>query len=132
MKSSFLHRHHFHSDVTGELFLTTGMNYAWEKTNPTRDEVLAEWKANRDSYLFYVYLYVNPGQFTPSVTAKRNEVFRRELPLALQAIRYGDRAFFEAHPQLEQAPIIVTFISADPQFARQEYWGTFQSITSSS
>ena len=36
-----------HSDLTGELFLTIGTQFAWDKVNPDmRDEVLGEWKTN--------------------------------------------------------------------------------------
>lgn len=118
-----------HSDVTDELFLTIGFDYAWEKANPLRDEVLGEWKQSGGSLYFCVYVSVDQGQHPPSVSAKRNEIFRRELPLALTAIRYGDRIFFNRYPQLNQVPIIITFISAYPQFAKQENWGTFQSLT---
>ena len=118
-----------HSDLTGELFLNIEINYAWGKINSLRDEVLGEWKKYGSSLYFYVYLHVDQGQYNPSVLAKRTEIFRRELPLALTAIRYGDRYFFNTFPHLDQAPIIVNFMSAYPQFTRQENWGTFQSIT---
>ena len=118
-----------HSDLTGELFLNIGINYAWGKINSLRDEVLGEWKKYGSSLYFCVYLHVDQGQYNPSVSAKRTEIFRRELPLALTAIRYGDRFFFNTFPHLDQAPIIINFMSAYPQFARQENWGTFQSIT---
>lgn len=118
-----------HSDITGQLFLNIGMKYAWEKINSMRDEVLGEWKSHGSFLCFYVYLHVDQGQFTPSVSAKRNEIFRRELPLALTAIRYGDRFLFNTYPHLDQAPIIINFLSVYPQLARQENWGTFQSFT---
>jgi hypothetical protein len=118
-----------HSDLTGELFLNIGINYAWKKINPLRDEVLGEWKQYETSLFFCVYIYVDQGQFPPPVSAKRNEIFRRELPVALNGIRYGDSFFFNTYPHLDQAPIIINFISAYPQFARQENWGTFQIIT---
>ncbi|RLL41800.1 hypothetical protein D8M04_17180 [Oceanobacillus piezotolerans] len=118
-----------HSDLTGDLFLMIGMDYAWEKINPMRDEVVAEWKTNGISQYFHVYLYIDQGEYNLSESAKRNEVFRRELPLALTAIRYGDRFLFRKWPTLEQAPIIIHFISTYPQFARQEYWGTFRNIS---
>ena len=118
-----------HSDLTGELFLNIGMDYAWDKITPLRDEVLAEWKQHGSSLYFCVYVSVDQGQYNLSVSAKRNEIFRRELPLALTAIRYGDRFFFNIYPHLDQAFIIINFISAYPQFANQENWGTFQSLT---
>lgn len=118
-----------HSDVTGKLFLNIGNKYAWDKINPMRDEVLGEWKQYGSSLCFCVYLYVDQGEYPPSVSAKRNGIFRRELPLALTAIRYGDRILFNTYPYLDQAPIFIHFMSAYPQFARQENWGNFQSIT---
>jgi hypothetical protein len=118
-----------HSDVTGKLFLTIGFDYAWEKVNPLRDEVLGEWKQYGGSLYFCTYVSVDQGQYPLSVSAKRNEIFRRELPLALTAIRYGDRLFFNIYPQLNQAPIIITFMSAYSQFAKQENWGSFQNFT---
>lgn len=113
-----------HSDITAELFLTIGLTYAYDKINAMRDEVLGEWIKKGERYLFYVYLYVD-GEFNPMVTAIRNYVFRRELPLALEAIRYGDRIFFSAHSELDTSPIIVHFMSTNPQFNRIENWGTF-------
>lgn len=119
-----------HSDLTGELFLNIGFQYAWEKTNALRDEVLGEWKMYGSSLIFCVYVYVDQGEFPPSLSAKRTEIFRRELPLALTAIRYGDRHFFHAFPHLDQVPIIINFMSAYPQFLKQENGGIFQDFIS--
>jgi hypothetical protein len=47
------------------------------------------------------------------------------LPLALEAIRYGDNEFFNAHPGLDKSPIIVFFMSTNPQYNKVENWGTF-------
>lgn len=113
-----------HSDLTAELFLTIGLKYAYDKTNAMRDEVLGKWVKYNGRYFYYVYLYVD-GEFSPKVPAIRNYIFRRELPLALEAIRYGDKEFFTAHPELNDAPIIVYFMSTNPQFNRIENWGTF-------
>lgn len=118
-----------HSDTTGELFLAIGSHYAWNKIQPMRDEVLGEWKSNGCALYYRVYLYIDRGEYTLQESEKRNEIFRRELPLALTAIRYGDRFLFDAYPHLNQASIIVNFTSAYPQFARQENWGTFNSFT---
>lgn len=118
-----------HSDVTGELFLAIGKQYAWDKINPLRDEVLGEWRTNGISLHYCVYLYIDQGELKQNVAAKRTEIFRRELPLALIAIRYGDRFLFNAYPTLDQASIIVNFMSAYPQFAKQENWGNFGSFT---
>ncbi|MBY0148701.1 staygreen family protein [Neobacillus niacini] len=118
-----------HSDLTGQLFLSIGFHYAWDKINPKRDEVLGEWNIYMNSLYYKVYLYIDQGEYSHDAAAKRVEVFKRELPLALKAIHYGDRFLFNTYPHLNHAAIIVNFNSAYPQFARQENWGTFQSIS---
>ncbi|WP_404408275.1 staygreen family protein [Jeotgalibacillus malaysiensis] len=112
-----------HSDITAELFLTIGLQYAFEKINAMRDEVLAEWIIANGCPLLYVYVYVD-GEFGPAVTAVRDAIFRRELPLALEAIRYGDRKFFAAHPALDSAPIWIHFDSTNSLYNKFEHWGT--------
>lgn len=112
-----------HSDITADLFLTIGLQFAYDKVNAMRDEVLAEWRTNNGFPFLYVYVYVD-GQFGPAVSAVRNAIFRRELPLALEAIRYGDRRFFVARPDLDNAPIWIHFDSINPEYNRFENWGT--------
>ena len=70
-------------------------------------------------------MYVGGQSFTPEVKAIRETVFTNQLPLALEAIRYGDIEFFNAHPKLDYVPIIVYFLSTDPMFNKVENWGTF-------
>lgn len=113
-----------HSDITAELFLTIGKRYAFDKITSLRDEVLGKWSGNKDGYLYVVNLHLD-DDFNPIKTPIRNLIFERELPLALEAIRYGDRAFFSAHPELDAAPIIVHFNSSSPKFNKIENWGTF-------
>ena len=119
-----------HSDYTGELFLTIGTQFAWDKVNPDmRDEVIGEWKTNRNFLYYNVYLYIDRGEHDLNTAARRDEIFRRELSLALAAIRYGDRVLFDLYPNLDYALISVIFMSTYPQFARQENWGTFSRIS---
>lgn len=119
-----------HSDITAELFLTIGLRFASDKINPMRDDVLGEWTKTRGCYVYHVYVDVDvDGQFNQTVAAKRNDIFRRELPLALKAIRYGDRRLFISHPELNNSPIIVHFISIYPQFNKIENWVTFVKYT---
>lgn len=112
-----------HSDITADLFLTIGLEFAYDKINKMRDEVLAEWRSYNGSPLLYVYVYVD-GQFGAAISAIRNTIFRRELPLALEAIRYGDRKLFMKYPSLDNAPICIHFDSANPYYNRFENWGT--------
>ena len=119
-----------HSDITGDLFLTIGTQFAWDKVNlDMRDEVLGEWKTSGNCLYYNVFLFIDQGEHDLTAATRRNEIFRRELPLALTAIRYGDRFLFGLCPNLDNALIIVNFMSTHPQFARQEIWGTFNSYS---
>ena len=119
-----------HSDETRDLFLTIGNDYAWATVNTKmRDEVLGEWKQVGDTLYFKVYLYIDQGEYDEQTAAQRNDIFRRELPLALTAIRYGDSALFKQYPSLDQAMLFVHFMSTYPQLARQENWGTFSTYS---
>ena len=119
-----------HSDSTGELLLTIGTQFAWDKVNKDlRDEVIGEWKYYRN-YLYYnVYLFIDLKEYDLNTSIRRNEVFRRELPLALTAIRYGDRFLFDLYPMLDYIQIIVNFMSIYPQLFKQENWGTFSNYS---
>jgi len=111
-----------HSDITAELFLTIGLEYAYDKITKMRDEVLGGWRTHNGYIYLHVYVYV--GNYGPIMNQIRNAIFRRELPLALEAIIYGDRKFFDAHQSLNNAPIWIHFDSTDPNFKQFEYWGT--------
>lgn len=115
-----------HSDITAELFLTIGLNYAFDKINPMRDEVLAQWKYFNDINILYGYVYVDGQKGTSNlkIAERRNDVFVRELPLALEAIIYGDRYLFYANPALYNSPIYIYFVSIHPHLNRIEYFGT--------
>ncbi|WP_342574864.1 staygreen family protein [Solibacillus sp. FSL K6-1781] len=127
-------RHHTltHSDDTGELFLTIGTQFAWDKVNnDMRDEVIGEWKTNGHCIYYNAYVMVNKEGQDFNTAMRRYEVFRRELPLALTAIRYGDRFLFDVYPALDNGLIIVNFISTYPQLYKQEIFGTFSSFSNS-
>ena len=111
-----------HSDITAELFLTIGLQFAYDKITSMRDEVLGEWRNSNSGLFLYIYVYI--GDFGTVMNSIRNTIFRRELPLALEAIVYGDNEFFVAHPQLNYAPIWIYFDSIDPSYKRFEYLGT--------
>jgi len=111
-----------HSDTTAELFLTIGKAYACKEIGALRDEVRSKWVFIDNHYKLYVYVYVG-GPFGKNIAAVRYRIFVKELPLALEALRYGDRLFFKNHPLLNFAPILVHFQSIYPEFNRTEFWG---------
>lgn len=112
-----------HSDQTGELFLDIGLQYAYEKISDIRDEVLAVWVSDHGNP--YVYVYVDV-KFGPIKAKLRNQIVRRKLPLALEAIRYGDNQLYLSHPHLDPAPIWVHFDSINPKYNKIEYWGNLK------
>lgn len=115
-----------HSDETAELFLTIGPCFAYDEISELRDEVLGEWTQINGRYIFSVYLYVY-GYDIKGSPEIRNTIFRRELPLALQAIRYGDSALFEEYPELDQSEIVGCFQSSILYYNSVESLGTFDS-----
>jgi hypothetical protein len=117
-----------HSGATGDLFLTVGPAYDQKQiagwtTRLMRDEVLAEWRADQEGPALHVYCHVSGG-LVAGTAGMRAAIFRRELPLALEALCAGDRALFAAHPELEGAPIQVHFAATQPRYCRTEQWGT--------
>jgi len=116
-----------HSDRTGELFLCVGIDYnksqvsGWY-TRLMRDEVLAEWKQNDEGYSLHVYLHVSGG-FVFGGAGWRETIFRSELPLVLESIRYGDRNLFITYPELENEPVYVHFQLSDSRHSKTEPWG---------
>lgn len=115
-----------HSDETGELFLTVALAYAYDKINfMKRDEVFGEWKKVDNRFIFKAYIYVD-GLGGKEVATKRNRIFVQELPLALSAIKYGDRQFLKDNKDLLNSQILVRFISAYDNLNRVENYGTFK------
>jgi hypothetical protein len=116
-----------HSDTTGDLFLTIGPDYdrrqisGWY-TRLMRDEVLAEWREEENGPALHVYCHVSGGLIVGSARW-RDAIFQRELPLVLEAFRFGDRRLFETQPELDQAPIWVHFHARQPRYNRVESWG---------
>jgi hypothetical protein len=116
-----------HSDFTGDLFLTIDAVYDEEQisslyTRLMRDEVLAEWRTDERPPALHVHCHVSDG-FTLGPARLRLAIFKRELPLVLEALRFGDRHFFAAHPGLDEASIFVHFHAKEPRYDRVEAWG---------
>jgi Staygreen protein len=116
-----------HSDATGDLYLTIGPKYDARQisglyTRLMRDEVLAEWRRDGDGVALHVFCHVSGGLIFGSA-GMRDEIFRRELPLVLEAFRYGDRVLFEVVPGMDRSPIWVHFMARVERYNRVECWG---------
>ena len=117
-----------HSDITGKLFLSIGNQYDKKQisklyTRLMRDEVLAELMKEGDGLAFRVYCHVSGG-FVFGRAKWRYNIFRSELPLALEAFRYSDKTIFELNPALDNTPVLIHFKSTDSRFDKVEDWGT--------
>lgn len=116
-----------HSDITGELFLSIGTEYNTRETSKLytrlmRDEVLAELINNGAGYIYRIYCHVSGG-FSLGTSGWRYRIFQSELPLVLEAIRYGDKSLFEHNPELDNADIRVHMQSNNRRFNKVENWG---------
>jgi hypothetical protein len=117
-----------HSDITGKLFLSIGGSFNKQQisglyTKLMRDEVLAELACEENNLVFRVYCHISGG-FILGTARFRYNIFKSELPLVLEAIRYGDRVLFARNPELDNAPVLVNFKSTKSPFNKVENWGT--------
>ena len=116
-----------HSDSTGDLFLSIAQQYnirqisGWY-TRLMRDEVLAQWELEDELPSLQVYCHVSGGLIF-GTAGWRESIFRRHMPMVLEAFRYGDRRLFDAHPALDNATIWVHFHRARSNQDKVEAWG---------
>ena len=117
-----------HSDSTGDLFLSIEPCYNKKQisklyTRLLRDEVLAELTEDSNQLVLNVHCHVSGG-LVIGPAKWRYGIFCSELSLPLEAIRYGDKAFFEQNPQLDQTPVLVHFKSTNKKYNKIEKWGS--------
>ena len=104
-----------HSDFTGELYLTIGKEYDYDKIKKLyvrfmRDEVLAEWKKNNDIYELHIYVHVSGGLVFGGARL-RNAIIRSHLPLVFKIMKYSEKDLIASNSFLQDASIIVHFQS---------------------
>lgn len=111
-----------HSDDTGELYVTIGPAYAEDMVGELRDEVRMTWTMLGDNFVLLGEVLVSDPEFEEN-SKIRNEIFTREIPKALSAMRYGDRKLFEAFPALDKTPILVQFNSNLEEYHKLYHYG---------
>ena len=109
-----------HSDNTGEIFLTVANDYNKQQcsglyTRFMRDEVIAEWKIHDETPSLHIYCHISGGLVFGGAQMREN-IFRREMPLVLEAIRYGDSEFYEKFPEFDNAQIILHFQKSNKDY----------------
>ena len=115
-----------HSDFTGDLFLSVGPEYDFNEINKfytklMRDEVLGEWIIDGNIHLL-IHCHVSGGfEFGPA--RWRNSIFKNHLPMALNAICYGDRNIIATSADMQNAAVLVQFHARQKSLERTENWG---------
>ncbi len=111
-----------HSDITGDLFVTVALVYADDLITSMQDQVLLHWIKTNEALVLYGKVIID-GSGALGNPDIRNKIFIKELPTALQAIRYGDRFLFNKYPTLDNSKILIKFISSDPNYNKLYSFG---------
>lgn len=112
-----------HSDETANLFVTIGKEYAEDKVSALRDELRLMYEMTKNGLILTGEVLLD-GDGVEGKTTERNEIFARELPTALQAIRIADHEFFETNPVLDTVPIYIWFQSEQSEYNKLYDYGT--------
>ncbi|MEG1002689.1 MAG: staygreen family protein [Clostridium sp.] len=114
-----------HSDETADLFVTVGLNYAEDRIDKIRDEVKLEWIEEDGKLILYGEVLID-GEGISGNERIRNNIFMKEMPLALQSVRYGDRELFKNNEHLDCAIILIHFKSDIPKYDRVCNFGSME------
>lgn len=103
-----------HSDLSGHLFVTIGAEYDRRALRALqvvleRDEVLGDWVITGGSPHLELHMMAQGGLPLFGTAAMRCGIFRRYRSLVLWALRSADRGLAEAHPRLDEAPVVARF-----------------------
>jgi hypothetical protein len=117
-----------HSDFSGDLFLSIGLEFDKQAisglyTRLMRDEILAEWQKQEESFSLHVYCHVSGGIIL-GTAGWRYSIFKRELPLVLKCICNGDKDLYNENPSLKNRNILIHFKTKNKKYNKLERWGT--------
>jgi len=117
-----------HSDATGALFLTIGIDYDRKalsafQARSMADEVLAEWTEDDAGYALVLHCRAQGGLPIYGTARMRRRIFEGYMPLVLAAMRYGDREFLDAHPEFDDAPVSVQYHYRNKRRKDRAEWG---------
>ena len=104
-----------HSDETADLFVFVASNYAEDQITRIRDELRVAWEQNENGLVLMGYVIVE-GKGIIGDAYIRSDIFYREIPTALKALRQSDRFLFDKKPYLDDAPLYIHFISSNPEY----------------
>jgi hypothetical protein len=118
-----------HDDRTADLFLSVGADFDQQALDQPQvrsmgDQVLAELTDGAEPRLTVRCVVERPElQGKTADPGTRRRIFEKEMPFVLASIRYGDRFFFERHPNFDQAPVIVEFEATRPEYRGSANYG---------
>nr|PNR58080.1 hypothetical protein PHYPA_005075 [Physcomitrium patens] len=118
-----------HSDVTSKITLAISreINKAQLKgwySKLQRDEVVAEWRKVQGKMSLHVHCHISGGNVLHNLIANlRFYIFRKELPVVLEAFRHGDEELLKEYPDLDNSLVWVYFHSNVNEYNRLECWG---------
>lgn len=111
-----------HSDITAELFVFVGQNYAEDQVTKMRDEVRIAWELYKEGFALIGSVIVE-GDGIIGNAYLRDDIFYNEMPTALQALRQADRFLFDEEPNLDNTPVYIHFISDNPIYNKTYDFG---------
>lgn len=111
-----------HSDTTGELFVFVASDYAKDQITNMRDEVKIMWHQTEKGLVLVGSVLVDNEDTTGNSSIRFN-IFYKEIPVALIALRSADRFLFEKDPKLDNTPVLIDFISSNPLYDKTYNYG---------
>jgi hypothetical protein len=111
-----------HSDTTAQLFVFVAENYADDQITRMRDEVKISWEEYNKGLALIGSVLVD-GKGVIGIAFIRNNIFYKEMPTALQALRQADRFLFDKEPILDNTPVYIHFISNNPAYDKTYDFG---------
>ena len=87
-----------------------------------RDEVRIAWMQSDKKLVLFGSVIVD-GEDVIGNALIRNNIFYKEMPTALQALREADRFLFEQEPALDDTPVFIHFISSNPEYDKTYDFG---------
>lgn len=111
-----------HSDITAELFVFISEEYAEDQITRMRDEVRVSWEQDKNDIALMGYVIVD-GKGVIGNPKIRYTTFYNQMPIALQALRQADRFLFDQYPYLDNAPVLIHFISSNPAYDKTYDFG---------
>ncbi len=90
-------------------------NYAEDQITRIHDELRVAWEQNENGLVLMGSVIVE-GKGIIGDAYIRSDIFYREIPTALKALRQSDRFLFDKKPYLDDAPLYIHFISSNPEY----------------